>query len=241
MCEQYLSKSPSPGLRVKKLFVTALSALVLTTASVSAQTDIITLGDGSKYEIYLESHVGNTWTYFVREDSGKSLSHWNVGIPSCIGHITAHTPTQGYDTTDGSTGFKGIKWNVAESFTSGTFSVTLDADYPETMVKAQAKAGEKGNERTGDVKGPDCSGNDTTSSPNTPTPTENGTASPSTSPNNVSEVCKVMYGVQDYGLNNTQFVTIDFETLGVIGPLGPQHPGHDIERLDLSPSEELYG
>ena len=50
-----------------------------------------------------------------------------------------------------------------------------------------------------------------------------------------------MYGVQDYGLNNTQFVTIDFETLGVIGPLGPQHPGHDIERLDLSPSEELYG
>ena len=176
MCEQYLSKSPSPGLRVKKLFVTALSALVLITASVSAQTDIITLGDGSEYEIYLESHDGNTWTYFVREVSGKSLSHWNVGIPSCIGHITAHTPTQGYDTTDGSTGFKGIKWDVAEPFTSGTFSVTLDADYPEITVEAQAKAGEKENERTGDVKGPDCSGNDTTSSQNTPTPTENGTA-----------------------------------------------------------------
>ena len=180
----------------------------------------VTLGDGSQYEIYLESHVGNTWTYSVSEVSGKSLSHWNVGIPSCIGHITDYSPTGGYDTTDGSTSFDGIKWDVEESFTSGTFSVTLDADYPETMIEVQAKAGKPGNERTGEVKGPDCN-----------------TLSP---PGSIKQPCDFVYGVHDGGLNNSQLFKVDPTTL-IFEPLGPEYPGYDIEAIDISPEpNELY-
>lgn len=173
----------------------------------------VTLGDGSKYEIYLESHIGNTWTYSVREDSGKSLSHWNVGIPSCIEHITDHSPTQRYDTTDGSTGFEGIKWDVEESFTSGTFSFTLDADYPETTVQAQAKAGKKGNERTGEVIGPECD-----------------TFSP---PNSVEQPCDFVYGVHDEKLNDSQLFRVDPITL-IFEPLGSPCMACDIEAIDIS-------
>jgi len=180
---------------------------------VLSHATIVTLGDGSQYEIYLASHVGNTWTYSVSEVSGKSLSHWNVGIPSCIGHITDYTPKTGYDTTDGSTSFDGIKWDVAESFTSGTFSVTLDADYPETTVLAQAKAGKKGNERTGEVRGPDCN-----------------SFSP---PNTVEQPCDFVYGVHDGGLNNSQLFKVDPTTL-IFEPLGPEYPGYDIEAIDIS-------
>jgi hypothetical protein len=182
---------------------------------------IVTLGDGSKYEIYLESHVGNTWTYSVSEVSGKSLSHWNVGIPSCIGHITDYSPTGGYDTTDGSTSFDGIKWDVAESFTSGTFSVTLDADYPETTVLAQAKAGKKGNERTGEVRGPDCN-----------------SFSP---PNTVEQPCDFVYGVHDEGLNDSYLFKVNPTTM-VFEPLGSPCIDCDIESTDISPEPNvLYG
>jgi len=117
----------------------------------------ITLGDGSEYEVSLVSLVGNTWTYHVTEVSGKDLSHWNLGIGSCLDNITDYSPRDGYDAgIDGSTGFTGIKWDVEESFTEGDFSFTLNGDYPAGTVLAQAKAGSLGNERTGKIKGPVC-------------------------------------------------------------------------------------
>ncbi len=60
-----------------------------------SQAGIITLGDGSQYEVRLDGHQGNTWTYFVKEVSGKSLSHWNVGIKACMdnGAVVSTSPT----------------------------------------------------------------------------------------------------------------------------------------------------
>jgi len=140
---------------MKKLLVLFWAISVVLSVTGVASSVTITLGDGSQYEIYLESHVGNTWTYWVEELQGaKDISHWGLGIPTCILHIISANPP--VDTTDGSTSFEGIKWDVKDSFSKGKFSITLDGDYPEGTVKAQVKAGKKGNERTGDVKGPNC-------------------------------------------------------------------------------------
>ncbi len=71
----------------------------------------ITLSDNvsSTYRVSFISQVGNTWTYSVTEVSGRDLSHWNLGIASCLDKITSYTPGAqlGFD---GSTGFIGIKW-----------------------------------------------------------------------------------------------------------------------------------
>jgi len=199
-------------MQLKKLTIGMICGLGLAIAPMVSQAEIITLGDGSsKYDISLQSHVGNTWTYSVSEVSGKSLSHWNLGIPSCIEHIVDYSPAQGYDTTDGSTNFEGIKWDVEESFTSGTFSITLDADYPETTILVQAKAGKKGNERTGEIIGPNCE----------------------------IPPCDYIYSVHDKGLNNSQILRYKSDT--GIEPLGLLLEGYDIEALDVSPEDVLFG
>ncbi|MCK5524797.1 MAG: hypothetical protein KAI83_16855 [Thiomargarita sp.] len=190
----------------------------------------ITLGDGSKYCIGLSSHEGNTWEYSVSEISGKSLSHWNLGIPSCIEHITEHSPEENYDITDGSTGFEGIKWDVNESFTEGRFTITLDGDYPEITILAQAKAGTAENARTGEVKGPDCS-----VTPDSFTPD-------SFTPDNVTpdmEVCDYIYAVHDKGLNDSQIVRYHPST--GIEPLGPSREGYDIEGVEITLNGAMDG
>ncbi len=228
------------NIRQLKLYAGCLLGLMFGLPALSHAT-IITLGDGeSKYEIKLQSHNGNTWTYFVREVAGKSLSHWNVGIQSCLdkGAVISSSPTG--DDTDGSTAFKGMKWDVGDGFTEGTFSVTLDADYPETMIEAQAKAGTKGNERTGDVMGPGCSN---------PEPEIAAIASI-----NMPEVCDVIYGVHDKGLNDTHILTIDpNNNYGMTAltlfhnELGTENAidsdmltGYDIEAIDIDSDEEFY-
>jgi hypothetical protein len=113
------------------------------------------LSDGSTYDITFVSHVGNTWTYHVEEISGKDLSHWSLGIGTCLDHIVEFSPPGAEIGADGSTdGFMGIKWNTPEAFSSGEFSFTLDGDYPEGTVEALAKAGST--YATGDILGPVC-------------------------------------------------------------------------------------
>ncbi|MHC4535131.1 MAG: hypothetical protein ACYS6K_14375 [Planctomycetota bacterium] len=139
---------------MKKLLAFFFAISVVLSVTGVASSTIITLGDGSSYEVYLEDHVDNTWTYFVREVSGKDLSHWGLGIPSCLGYLISANPPA--ETADGSTGFEGIKWDVKENFSEGTFSITLNDEYPEaTTVQAHVKAG-TGNEGTGEVTGPNC-------------------------------------------------------------------------------------
>ncbi|MGQ9786373.1 MAG: SdrD B-like domain-containing protein, partial [Anaerolineae bacterium] len=101
------------------------------------------------------SVVDRTWTYTVTEISGRDLSHWLLGIVTCVdpSHIVSATPgySVGYD---GSTGFTGIKWEVNDPFTTGVFTFTLDTDYPAGTVEALVKAGNTF--ATGDIRGPIC-------------------------------------------------------------------------------------
>jgi hypothetical protein len=209
----------------------SLGALIIGLLPALSQAGTITLGDGSQYEVKLQSHLGNTWTYSVKELSGKSLSHWNVGIKACMdkGAVVSSSPTG--DVKDGSTGFEGMKWDVSEGFTEGTFSITLNADYPETTILAQAKAGKRGNERTGEVKGPDCQAEAEVSQSSA---VEDFVAPPTFF---VPKPCDFIYGVHDDGLNNSQLLAIyDFE----IDVLGSICAGCDIEAVDVSPKDELY-
>jgi len=214
--------------KVRQLInLASIGALIFGLLPALSQAGIITLGDGSQYEVKLQSHVGNTWTYFVKELSGKSLSHWNVGIKACMdkGAVVSTSPTG--DVKDGSTSFEGMKWDVSEGFTEGVFSITLDADYPQTTILAQAKAGKLGNERTGEVIGPDCSATVSQSPVDDFVPPMFA----------VPEPCDFIYGVHDDGLNNSQLLGIlDFE----IDVLGGLCQGCDIEAVDVSPQDELY-
>jgi|GEM_PF-3544883 len=122
--------------------------------------------DGSRtnsYFIEFVSLVGRTWTYRVTEVSGRDLSHWTLGSASCVtpntNRVTASSPTAELG-KDGTRPFWGIKWNTADSFSTGLFSFTLDADYPIGTVQVQAKAGSGGPNGDGTaystIAGPVC-------------------------------------------------------------------------------------
>ncbi len=71
----------------------------------------------------------STWTYEVRElGAGKDLSHWALKLEPT--HQVMPGTTEGYDFgLDGSTDFFGIKWDVDDAFTQGTFTIVLDQQY----------------------------------------------------------------------------------------------------------------
>jgi hypothetical protein len=106
----------------------------------------------TRFEISLVSQVGPTWTYQVDKLEGHDLSHWNLFIGSaCRNKVISSIPTATSGSTDGSTGTSGlIKWNS----TSGTFSLTLDGDYPMGTLDVLAKAS-TGN-GTSQIQGPRC-------------------------------------------------------------------------------------
>jgi hypothetical protein len=111
----------------------------------------------------LESHVNNTWTYRVKEVSGKDLSHWVLGVGNCAKVLSDGTPANtqfGGLGPDGSTGgFYGVKWNTDGQFNDALFSFTLDGDYPEATIDVLAKAGSKNSgagHALGQIIGPDC-------------------------------------------------------------------------------------
>jgi hypothetical protein len=122
----------------------------------------ITLDDGSSYEVSLENHVDNTWTYRVKEVKGKDLSHWVLGVGNCAKVLLNQTPANtefGGLGPDGSTGFYGIKWDTGDKFSDALFSFTLDDDYPEATIDVLAKAGSKksgAGHALGQILGPDC-------------------------------------------------------------------------------------
>jgi hypothetical protein len=119
-------------------------------------TQTITLADGSQYLVETAPPVGNTWTYTVTEISGKDLSHWVLGIVTCVkpDHIESTTPGASIG-LDPSTGFTGVKWDITnDSWNTGVFTITLDNNYPPGTVEALMKAGTYYN--TGDIYGPIC-------------------------------------------------------------------------------------
>lgn len=133
----------------------------------------IVLPDGSTFDIELVSHGGGSYTYQVSEVSGKDLSHWLLEFGLCAEHLVGAEPA-GYETgIDGSTGRTGVKWNVSGSFTSGLFTIQLDADYPVGPVTVVAKAGNA--HATATVDGPVCDAQPPQDpEPPTATPTQPG-------------------------------------------------------------------
>jgi hypothetical protein len=110
---------------------------------------VVELSDGSAYNITLLEQNGATWTYQIEHAAGKDLSHWSLGLGACLDHVT--DASQGAELgRDGSTGFVGIKWDSE----GGTFSFTLDAVYPATLLDALAKAGTMSASAL--IAGPDC-------------------------------------------------------------------------------------
>jgi hypothetical protein len=93
--------------------------------------------------------------------SGKGLSHWVWGFGSCASRVIDTSSSDGSAAEIGKDGsikdrdFSGIKWNSE----GGTFSFTLDGDYPANAVEVLAKAGSlnDGGYSTSMVMGPDCS------------------------------------------------------------------------------------
>ena len=113
----------------------------------------ISLSDGSSYYIELVSPVpdasgdippSDTWCYYVQELSGKDLSYWMLLVGSLTAASSSPPGSGGYDD---STGQYGIKWDTPETFTSGTFCITLGGIYPATIIEALVKGGTNYNTR----------------------------------------------------------------------------------------------
>jgi len=131
------------------------------------QTATVSLSDNksTQYEIALDSHEGDTWTYRVREIRGWDMSQWNLGIGNCVEHIEGYSPggaSLGLDS-----GITGIKWSVDKGFSDGYFSITLDDTYVRGSVNALAKSVKNGQAQVA-IAGPDCSQVDDTAGGDTP-------------------------------------------------------------------------
>jgi len=183
---------------------------------------IIELDDNkqSSYHMTLVKQEGNRWTYQVNEVQGRSLSHWALGIESCLNHIQAITPALGSDSgTDGSTGFIGLKWDLEDGFTQGEFSFELDNQYATTTVKVLAKAGNTFS--TNYIIAPDC---------------DQPLVNEPLIDQGQNQVCTFIYGVHDEKLNDSQLLIFEPTDSGLyqVAPLGTMQAGLDIEALDIS-------
>jgi hypothetical protein len=156
-------------------------------------TVTVSLNDNkdSQYRVEFIERSGRTWTYKVTEVQGRDLSHWSLGGETtwnCVDNIVAYSPGGASIGQDGSTGFHGIKWDTAGSFSNGYFSFTLDKDYTYKTVKALAKAGTV--KATTDINGPDCDAEVATPTPTptlTPVPSATATPVPSATPTPTEE------------------------------------------------------
>ena len=126
-----------------------------TTTAPDTVTVELTDSQGSQYEIRLVEQSGRTWSYAVREVSGRDLNYWSLGIQNCLAHIDGSSPGGALLGTDSLTGFPGIKWVVVNQFTEGVFSFTLDNDY--ALGSALALINGSGNVGATTIAAPDCS------------------------------------------------------------------------------------
>lgn len=201
----------------------ALNSILISTCIASlafampayAETTQIGIDDNKNTQFSVEfvSHIGNTWTYQVSHLNGRDLSHWGLVIP-CLDTNGVSSNGEGFEAgADGSIQDRdifGVKWNSK----GGTFSFTLDEDYPEGQIEALVKAGN--GYATGMITGPSCNGGGS------------------------GDICEEkVYAVHDGGLNNSQFFTIDPADGYAIAALGPEYPLHDIEALDIHPTTDV--
>ena len=171
-----------------------------------AQSAVIVVNDNksSQYEVSLVSNVGNTWTYRVREISGRDLTNWSLGIANCLDKVVSSSPTTGFSAgLDGATGFTGAKWAVSNQFSDGNFSFTLDGAYEARSRQALVQSNTSAQLS---ISGPDCSVPVTADSPiptATSTPTDSAPAAPAdtTPEDSEGETCNCQDGAGfEYGV-----------------------------------------
>ena len=120
---------------------------------------------GSVYDPVLNQ---TTFKYKVVEQT-DGLSHWTLGLcadikesdivafsPAAGGGVSAVTKITPADPDKNR--IRGIKWDFADSFRAGEFSVTLLGYYGlgETLVEVEVKGGGGNQGITGEIGGPDC-------------------------------------------------------------------------------------
>jgi hypothetical protein len=138
---------------------TATAVPINTSVPTSGTVELVD-NQTSSYGISYVGQNGNTWVYEVNEIDGNDLSSWLLNIDSCLNQVVSFTPSSGASIgTDASTGLSGIKWDVASSFTSGTFSFTLNDTYPSGEVDVLAKSNTVFG--TVGIVGPICDGTNT--------------------------------------------------------------------------------
>lgn len=117
---------------------------------------VVALSDGSSYGITFLGVTEKTYSYNVREISGKNLSHFVLELPLCLEEeaFVSWTPVDGVMGHDPTTGGDGIKWNTESSFTEGVFSFTLDKAYTVGDITVYMKAATMFN--SGLIQGPLC-------------------------------------------------------------------------------------
>lgn len=134
---------------------------------------VVTLTDGSSYGITFLGVNDKTYSYNVREISGKNLSHFVLELPFCLEKeaFVSWTPVDGVLGHDPTTGGDGIKWNTESEFTQGIFTFELDEQYAVGEVDVYFKAATMVN--SGKILGPLC---ESVSPTSTTTPTETPTS-----------------------------------------------------------------
>ena len=119
-----------------------LPADELTVEAVQPVTITIADDQNTTLEVSLVDHSEDTWTYRVTETNGRDLSHWNIGVDSCLSsYVESVWPPTSALGIDGITGFYGIKWDVDDAFTSAEFSFTVSGNYTIGTVEVLVKAG----------------------------------------------------------------------------------------------------
>jgi hypothetical protein len=109
-----------------------------------------------------------TFGYKVNEDDGDGLSHWTIGLCAEIGsdEVASWTPKVGTNGVSAVTPvtpanprlnrIRGIKWDFADGFTTGEFTVVLTGVYGEKAGEVQVKGGGGNKGTIGTLIVPDC-------------------------------------------------------------------------------------
>jgi hypothetical protein len=146
--------------------VVCASLFVVTTAQAGDSVNVSMPTNNpavSEYNIALTGQSGKSWTYTVSWVRGKTLSHWDLSLGSCLNSVTSISgggtkqpdgdPSKASPASGATAGVKSsplIKWDT----TGGTFTVTMDKVYEKTDLPVVAKTATVYN--TGVVSGPDC-------------------------------------------------------------------------------------
>lgn len=141
---------------------------------VLAQSNTIVILGDSSYRIELVFTDGKVWTYKITELYGRDLSHFTIGIPSCVESIVSTDPEATAIDLDPTTNITGAKWDLTNEFSTGLFTIILDDYYEQQIVDVAFKAGN--DFAIGITYGPNCSNLIPTTTPtNTSTPTATAT------------------------------------------------------------------